>query len=188
VTLDVATGSGTYAATFYHSDSLTGTWVQFGAVVDATGTASIDDSSQTLGTYSELANEMFGLEIRQGIAGTVRASVDWTAVTSGVTTYTDGQGNVWTPTGNSTVTNRHYRFVGEVSSWPQRWGRKGAPQAHSPIECSGVLRRLGQGASPCRASCAGAAPRCPTWSATGRWRTPRGRRPSSRWWAHSRAG
>lgn len=38
------------------------------------------------------------------------------------------------------------RFWGEVSAWPRRWTRKGTPFA--TIECAGVLRRLGQGASP----------------------------------------
>ena len=48
--------------------------------------------------------------------------------------------------------NRHYRFYGEVSEWPQKWGLKGAPQARCNIECSGTLRRLGQGASPLRSA------------------------------------
>ena len=43
-----------------------------------------------------------------------------------------------------------YRFTGEVSEWPQRWGRKGAPSAYSPVVASGILRRLGQGAAPLR--------------------------------------
>ena len=48
--------------------------------------------------------------------------------------------------------NRHYRFWGEVTEWPQKWGLKGAQTVHSPIECSGVTRRLSQGASPVRSS------------------------------------
>lgn len=147
-TLDVDNGSGVAAATFYTSDSLTGTWAQLGAVVEHDDTTQINDSTETLGTYIGIPAELFGIEVRQGIAGTVRASVDWTDVTSGVTTYTDGQSNVWTPTGNATVTNRHYRFVGEVTAWPQRWTIKGASTVHAPIECAGVLRRIGQGNSP----------------------------------------
>lgn len=49
-----------------------------------------------------------------------------------------------------TGTDRRYLFWGVVASWPQRWERTGAPSAYAPIECSGVLRRLGQGASPLR--------------------------------------
>lgn len=42
----------------------------------------------------------------------------------------------------------YQRFIGEVTAWPQRWGKKGATQSMAPIECSGILRRLGQGAAP----------------------------------------
>lgn len=41
------------------------------------------------------------------------------------------------------------RFVGEVSSWPTRWDVTGR-DVWVPIEAQGVLRRLGQGASPLR--------------------------------------
>ncbi len=147
-TLDVDNGDGTAAATFYHSDELAGSWTQFGATVELGETTVISDAASTLGTYLSIAAEVFGIEVREGIGGTVRASVDWTAVTAGATSHTDGQSNVWTPSGSAVVTNRHYRFVGEVTAWPQKWGLKGAAQAYSPIECSGVLRRLGQGSSP----------------------------------------
>ncbi len=49
-----------------------------------------------------------------------------------------------------TGSDRRYLFWGVVASWPQRWGRTGAPSSEAPIECSGVLRRLGQGATPLR--------------------------------------
>lgn len=49
-----------------------------------------------------------------------------------------------------TGTDRRYLFRGVVSAWPQRWGRTGAPSSYAPIECSGELRRLGQGSSPLR--------------------------------------
>ncbi len=42
----------------------------------------------------------------------------------------------------------HTRFVGEVASWPARWTNRGT--SYAPIECAGVLRRLGQGAAPLR--------------------------------------
>ena len=46
----------------------------------------------------------------------------------------------------------YQRFIGEVTAWPQKWGMKGSAQSFAPIECSGVLRRLGQGASPVRST------------------------------------
>ena len=42
------------------------------------------------------------------------------------------------------------RFQGEVGAWPQKWGTKGSTQSMAPIECAGIMRRLGQGASPVR--------------------------------------
>jgi len=147
-TLDVDTGDGTAAATFYAADTLTGSWTQVGAVVELGETTAIADSAETLGTYLDVAAEVFGLSVLDGIGGTTRASVDWTAVSSGATTYTDGQSNVWSPYGDAVVTARRYRFVGGVAAWPTRWGLKGAPTARTLIEAGGILRRLGQGASP----------------------------------------
>lgn len=46
----------------------------------------------------------------------------------------------------------YYRFWGEVAAWPQKWGPKGSPQSMAPIECAGIMRRLGQGASPVRST------------------------------------
>ncbi len=43
------------------------------------------------------------------------------------------------------------RFVGEVSSWPPRWDVTGN-DVWVPITAQGVLRRLGQGASPLRSA------------------------------------
>lgn len=43
------------------------------------------------------------------------------------------------------------RFSGEVSSWPQRWDLSGN-DVYTPIEASGVKRRLGQGAAPLRSA------------------------------------
>jgi hypothetical protein len=148
MTLDVDNGKGSAAATFYHSDSLSGEWSQVGAVVELGSTTVIGSSTNAVGTYLHVPCEMFGLEVRDGIDGDVRTAVDWTTVTPGATTYTDAQGNTWAPYGNSVVTNRHYRFVGNVTSWPQRWTKKGASTVTSPIECAGILRRLGQGNSP----------------------------------------
>lgn len=42
------------------------------------------------------------------------------------------------------------RFHGEVTEWPQRWGKTGSPSAYTPIVASGILRRLGQGGAALR--------------------------------------
>jgi len=44
------------------------------------------------------------------------------------------------------------RFSGEISEWPQRWDESGR-DVYVPIEASGILRRLGQGATPLKSTC-----------------------------------
>jgi len=47
------------------------------------------------------------------------------------------------PSGN----DKSYRFWGEVASWPQKWDVTGT-DVWVDLEAAGILRRLGQGASP----------------------------------------
>jgi len=53
-------------------------------------------------------------------------------------------GNVWTVVGDLEITYDDRRFVGEVSAWPQKWDTTGN-DVWTPIEASGVTRRLIQG-------------------------------------------
>lgn len=43
------------------------------------------------------------------------------------------------------------RFNGEIPSWPQNWSENGS-DVYVPIEAAGIMRRLGQGASPLRSA------------------------------------
>jgi hypothetical protein len=43
------------------------------------------------------------------------------------------------------------RFVGEITAWPQRWDASGR-DVYVPVEAAGVMRRLGQGATPLRSA------------------------------------
>lgn len=45
------------------------------------------------------------------------------------------------------------RVSGEVSSWPPRWNLSGT-DVYTPIEASGIMRRLGQGAKPLKSAIA----------------------------------
>jgi hypothetical protein len=47
----------------------------------------------------------------------------------------------------SNTTVRVPRFVGEVSSWPQRWDTSGN-DVYAPVEAAGIRRRMSQGVSP----------------------------------------
>lgn len=152
-TLDVNNGAGGHTATFYYADSLAGSWTQLGDAVTVTGTTSIFDST-TVATVLDTATgsqasvirgRVYGAQIYQGIAGTLRASPDFTAQTHGATSFADAQGNTWTLTGAVKLSTRDVRFVGEVPSWPVTWDLS-QRDVRSPITATGVTRRLQAGA------------------------------------------
>lgn len=154
-TLDVDNGAGGYTATFYWSSSITGPWTQFGTVTGV-GVTSIFGGTAHLqtGTYDATsatirypaAGTGLRYEVRSGVGGTVVANPDFTIQTPGATSFTDGAGRVWTVPA-AALSNRLVRFQGEVSSWPSRWDVSGG-DVFVPVQAAGILRRLGQGASP----------------------------------------
>jgi hypothetical protein len=152
-TLDVNNGAGGRTATFYTSDSLSGTWTQLGDAVTVSGTTSIFDSTTAVtvldtATGSQgnvIRGKVYGAQVLQGIAGTVRASPDFTAQTHGATSFADAQSNTWTLTGAVKLSTRDVRFVGEVLSWPVTWDLS-QRDVRAPIEATGVMRRLQAGA------------------------------------------
>lgn len=101
VTHDVDNGAGGNAVQFFYSHDAS-TWTQLGTTVTNAGTGSINDSASQIeiGRNADHVGRYIGkvhaVEIRQGIAGTVRASPDFTSQSSAVTSVTDAQGNVWT--------------------------------------------------------------------------------------------
>ncbi|MFJ4837182.1 hypothetical protein [Streptomyces sp. NPDC088746] len=154
VTLDVNNGSGGYTVRFYTAPTISGTWVQLGDTITGGTTTSIFSSTAPLvvgdvaGVSSlDMVGRYHACEVRSGIGGTVVASPHFTAQTPGATGFTDGAGRTWSLTGSASLTNRQTRFHGEISSWPIRWGT-GGHDVYVTVEASGILRRLGQGASP----------------------------------------
>lgn len=151
--LDVNNGASGNTTTFYTSDSIAGTWVQLGDPVTNSGTTSIFDSTTAVtvldtasGSQSNIIHgKVYGARIYQGIAGTLRASPDFTAQTHGASSFSDAQGNTWTLTGDVSLSTRDVRFVGEVSQWPVSWDPS-QRNVIAQIEASGITRRLQQGA------------------------------------------
>lgn len=154
-TLDVNNGASGNTTTFYYSDSITGTWVQLGTPQINSGTTSIFDSASVVtvldtatGSQSNIIHgRVYAARIYQGIAGTLRASPDFTAQTHGATSFSDAQGNTWTLTGSVALTTRDVRFVGEVAQWPTSWDLS-QRNVTTALEASGVMRRLQQGSRP----------------------------------------
>lgn len=166
-TLDVNNGASGYTATFYTAATISGTWVQLGNPVIVSGTTSIFSSTsplelgdvpdqQTIVPIASLAppatpisGRINAFELRNGIGGTVVANPVFTSQTIGATSFTDTAAvpKTWTLAGNTSITNRRFRFYGELSSLPPRWDVSGK-DVYVPVEASGITRRLSQGASP----------------------------------------
>jgi hypothetical protein len=89
----------------------------------------------------------YRFELRNGINGTVVAAPDFTSLAAGTRSFTDSAGRPWTLAGGAEVRDREDRFLGEISSWPAEWSLDGS-DVWTPIQASGILRRLGQGQKP----------------------------------------
>lgn len=152
-TLDVNNGAAGHTVTFYLWSG--GAWVQFGDPVITAGTTNIRAHTTALTALvtTELGvTSIYEVQVRNGIGGSLVANPIFTNQTSGTTSFSDGLGNTWTPTGQAKCWNRHYRVNAEVAEWPARWSEKGAPESFVEVDGAGVLRRLSQGQSPLRSA------------------------------------
>ncbi|MEU3972336.1 hypothetical protein [Streptomyces bacillaris] len=150
-TLDVNNGTGGYTARFYWAPSLDGPWEQISDPVSNTPTTSIYSGTTPLEVapidatgVTPLKGRVHRAEARAGIGGTVVAAFDARAQPEGATSWTDTAGRTWTLGPAATVSDRQYRFHGEISSWPARWDVSGK-DVYVPVEAAGTTRRLGQG-------------------------------------------
>lgn len=155
-TLDADDGTGVGIVAISWAEALEGPWYPI-YTWRATAPLSIYDSTAPLriGSNDPTANppqvpfagEAYRAEVRNGIDGPVVAAPDFRPLAPGVTAFTDAAGRPWTLAGTAAISNRSTRFYGEVSSWPPKWAASGA-DVWVPVEASGILRRLGQGAKP----------------------------------------
>ncbi|MEU8199298.1 carbohydrate binding domain-containing protein [Microbispora amethystogenes] len=156
--LDVNNGSSGHTVYFYAAPAMAGPWVQIGDPVVTAGTTSVFDSTAVVevGDVTNLIapavnGKVHRFEMRNGINGTLVANPDFTTQTPGAASFADASGNTWSVTGGATITNRRYRFHGEVSAWPTRSDRSGR-DVYVPLEAAGVLRRLSQGSAVLRSA------------------------------------
>lgn len=167
-TLDVNNGAGGSAATFYTSDTISGTWTQLGDPVVTSGATSIYSGTSPLEVggfteqdeaidedgldgYTSVYGWMYAFQLRNGIGGAVVANPDFTLQSAGATSFADTASapNTWTVAEDAAITDRWWRFHGEVSSWPQRWDTTGRDVTVNVV-AAGPLRRLTQGPTPLR--------------------------------------
>jgi hypothetical protein len=105
-TLDVDNGAGGYEVKFYTSSDGT-TWTQLGTTVTGGSTTSVFSSASAAlevggsinGTFGPFAGDLYSVEVRNGIGGTVVASPDFTAPMG--PRQRDAQGNIWTINGSA---------------------------------------------------------------------------------------
>src|SRR5216684_374942 len=141
---------------FYTAPDIGGAWTALGsAVVVAGGATSIFDSTAAvsvgyvattypLGVYTGYTGKVHGFKLLSGIGGTVKASPDFTSQAAGATSFSDAQSNTWTVAGTAEITDRKYRFYGEVPAWPPKWDPS-QTDIYTPVQAAGPLRRLGAG-------------------------------------------
>lgn len=95
--------------------------------------------------YSGFTGKIYAARLLSGT--TVVAVPDFTGQPAGTTSFTDASSNPWTLYGTAEISDRKYRYHGEVAAWPQKWGPVGA-DAVASIQAGGTLRRLGMGQNP----------------------------------------
>lgn len=153
VTVDMDNGAGGATTTFYTAPTIAGPYTQLGDPVVTSGTSQILYNGGTLSighTGSDspraLHGKVYGFELRNGIGGTAVTSLDFTSMTNGAHTHTDSNGNLWISILNSVVSNRRYRFHGEIAEWPVAWDTTGN-WIWAPITAAGVQKRLERASS-----------------------------------------
>lgn len=153
VTVDMDNGAGGSTTTFYTAPTIGGSYTQLGAAVVNTGTSQIlyNGGSLSIGHSGNnsprgLHGKVFGFELRNGIGGTLVTDLDFTSIPNGSHTYTDSNGNLWIGINNSVVSNRRYRFHGEIAEWPIAWDTTGN-WIWAPITAAGVQKRLERASS-----------------------------------------
>lgn len=168
ITLDVNNGAGGHEVKFYSSDSVTGTFTQLGATFVGVGVTSIFNATAPLSVGAidaSLASaaittdaDVYRLQLRNGIGGTVIADANFQAQTSDLTAFVDSVGLAWVIDSPAELTDRWFRIVGTVDEWAPTWpygdlsvqqdGGLGDGEARVDLSIAGILRRLGQGATP----------------------------------------
>lgn len=151
ITWDGNDGSGNSITTFYTASTFNGTWVQLGTPVTGVGGSSVKYTGGMLcighipsQDRPGLHGRVYNFELRDGIGGTLRADVDFTALANGTHSFTDSNSNRWITVGNAVVSNRRYRFHGETSSWPVAWDPTGN-WIYVDTTGSGIQKRLERG-------------------------------------------
>lgn len=158
VTMDVNNGASGVTVRFYVAPTIAGPWEQMGGDVVSAGTTSIHSGSSALrvgnGTniaFLPAAGEIYAFQLLDGIGGTTVADVDFTAQVINDTSFTDDAGLTWNVAGSAAISDRDYRFWGEVADLVPDADSTNIDRTAS-VTANGALRRLMQGAPALRSS------------------------------------
>ncbi|MFF5980845.1 carbohydrate binding domain-containing protein [Streptomyces olindensis] len=149
-TYDADNGAGGVTIRMYWAGSITGPWIQFSDDITLPNPLTIHSSTAPLMIAPEqidtvarraVAGRVYRAEVRNGIDGPLVASPDFTAQTTGTTSFVDSAGRTWTLSGTATITDRRSRLIHELAAYPTRWHPSGR---HVWVEAqtAGILRRL----------------------------------------------
>lgn len=149
VTFDVDNGAAGNTVTFYTADNIAGPWTQLGDAVINSGTAATAYTGGALCVGHVASRNTRGLnglvynfELRSSIGGTLVSDIDFTTATNGSYTY-DENSNRWIAINNAVISNRRYRFHGEIAEWPITWDPTGTWITAS-VTGAGVQKRMEQ--------------------------------------------
>jgi hypothetical protein len=147
--LTLATGT----VTFWTAPQMGGTQTQLGAAATGTGGASTSVYAGTtqiqvggLSGAASLNGTIHEFQLLNG-GGTLVADPVFSAQIEGAASFTDVQGNVWTLNGTAGISERSYRYFGEMSSSPKATDPT-LTDVYVPVTSGGILRRLQQGNAP----------------------------------------
>ena len=161
VLLDVDDGLGTWTVVYQSRETDDDEWSQLGEVLTGTSGTPLFDSSApyTVGAFltngspnAMFSGRIYEVEVRDGPAGPVVVSPDFTYHLDGTRNFTDTQGNEWTingsaliysPTRTVTVAVLGPLTTGECASWVDfTLPRTGVGRScdHEPVACCSYYR------------------------------------------------
>lgn len=161
VTLDVSNSDSVYEARFYTAKSADDPdeyWSLIGSPAIGAATTNVFNPTAVLeaGAIVNASNpgmegDLYRLQLRDGIGGTVLADFDPSRTGAGATSFSDSTGKTWSSQGGATLSNKHILLSAEIPSWTPSRDKSGEDRrmATSP---SGITRRLGSGNKVLRSS------------------------------------
>ena len=161
VAFKVNNGAGSNTTAFATATTIGGTYTQLGTTITHAGVTSIFSSTAAvvIGAADDqqipvvgaigFGGKYFKAEVHNGLLGPVVANFDPSTQALRATTWSDGltSPNTWLLRGTiSVVTSDRVRFYGELSSTVPTADLSGT-DIYVPVNASGMIRRLTQGAS-----------------------------------------